>query len=586
MALLAVGPNLKGPIGGGTCVDKQRETAVYERDAAEQARMGLSPDEVISDCAIEFRVPSGCSLKDLGEVKTFSDLNGSEFRCVKLVLDGQILQINSVTDVSTLESEVKKLYEKTEIFQLNFQSKIICQVLIQDMMVEILEGIINTLNSLFNAQDLNKDAVRNQLELLDKVCNQYDDEKVLGVMQENNFDTNRVFREEDILLYMAIEYNLSNVVNFLYHSYSEIKGELLKYSHPIYKAIEEAMKNPDFKLEILKKVASNGGAGVLDQEGELPLGLYCLYNEEGDISDFEKKTKKTKEIIDILIENGGDIHHKDRSLIPYYCTVYNSEVEWLSGTENSSKIGVITKYLIEITSTPIMKCIHNEDYSGLQDIFDGINPRLDDIRADGMTPLMIAVNNQNSKAVRILLEKSSETINNCNYYGNNALKLAVLNQDLEMVKLLCKYNASIVQNTFVDLPEFGEFSNQISTCSPLVFAIKENNVSIINYFLENTDDLTQPDFHKSTVLTIASELLFDNPEIIKEILDKDFGDINGVDNDGDTALMCHIISRNPNIEVIKLLLDKKINPSIANKKKKTAYTVAIDKELPRRLQIF
>ncbi|WP_342273367.1 ankyrin repeat domain-containing protein [Spiroplasma endosymbiont of Acasis viretata] len=87
-------------------------------------------------------------------------------------------------------------------------------------------------------------------------------------------------------------------------------------------------------------------------------------------------------------------------------------------------------------------------------------------------------------------------------------------------------------------------------CSPLYYAVNNNNIEIVKLLLENDADINEQDINGSTPLHWAIEC--NNIEIVKLLLEND-ADINAQDINGCAPL--HWAIECNNIEIVKLLLE-------------------------------
>ncbi|WP_342273365.1 ankyrin repeat domain-containing protein [Spiroplasma endosymbiont of Acasis viretata] len=202
----------------------------------------------------------------------------------------------------------------------------------------------------------------------------------------------------------------------------------------------------------------------------------------------------------------------------------------------------------------------------------GADPNIKDV---GGTPLQIAVSNFNNniEIVKLLLENDAD-INIQNKYGNNTiLDVLFKNNKIEIIKeiLIKKIINDYNEKKYIDilLIYFSKYNDILSFkwlnenfkidsniedketfCSPLYYAVNNNNIEIVKLLLENDADINEQDINGSTPLHWAIEC--NNIEIVKLLLEND-ADINEQDINGCAPL--HWAIECNNIEIVKLLLE-------------------------------
>ncbi|WP_339043682.1 ankyrin repeat domain-containing protein [Spiroplasma endosymbiont of Apeira syringaria] len=203
----------------------------------------------------------------------------------------------------------------------------------------------------------------------------------------------------------------------------------------------------------------------------------------------------------------------------------------------------------------------------------GADPNIKDV---GGTPLQIAVSNFNNniEIVKLLLENDAD-INIQNKYGNNTiLDVLFKNNKIEIIKeiLIKKIINDYNEKKYIDilLIYFSKYNDILSFkwlnenfkidsniedketfCSPLYYAVNNNNIEIVKLLLENDADINEQDINGCAPLHWAIEC--NNIEIVKLLLEND-ADINAQEKSLATPL--HLSIYTNNFDMIKLLLEK------------------------------
>jgi ankyrin repeat protein len=109
----------------------------------------------------------------------------------------------------------------------------------------------------------------------------------------------------------------------------------------------------------------------------------------------------------------------------------------------------------------------------------------------------------------------------------------------------------------------------------LHLAAMKGNKEIVDFLLENGADPLTKDKFGATALHLAAITGHDNT--VKSLTDSPEGriTINSQDNKGDTALI--LAARKGHTDTVKILLERGANPSLTNKQKESATTLATPK---------
>jgi len=143
------------------------------------------------------------------------------------------------------------------------------------------------------------------------------------------------------------------------------------------------------------------------------------------------------------------------------------------------------------------------------------------VRGSEQPLVLIAAERNRYDCVKVLCE------NGCNLWcqtdtHESPLMLAVNNQNLDMVKLMVKYN--------VNLNESSYYTGR----TPLGYAVTNRKLEIVKTLVDAGADMTKRDASGKTILSLACDNKYSNPEIIQYLLEKgcdpfamDFEESNG-----------------------------------------------------------
>lgn len=152
-----------------------------------------------------------------------------------------------------------------------------------------------------------------------------------------------------------------------------------------------------------------------------------------------------------------------------------------------------------------------------------------------------AIRQADAQAVRLFIQAGINT--NARKLNETPLNVAVANADLPTVKVLLEK---------ADINERDGLGNQ-----PLFVALKKNREELFNFLLEKGADPnssgTANNIKNQTVIYVA--VVNDKTDVIQKLLDKG-ADPSIADSGGAVPVSEQILASRPNIEVIKMLLDK------------------------------
>jgi len=361
------------------------------------------------------------------------------------------------------------------------------------------------------------------------------------------------------------------------------------------------------KLDKMIKMVLNNGIPLpetIKKVIEQPTSINDIINEETALNLAVKMIRSDKKaIVEILLRLGADPNIKNKNGKPI---IY----DLLDSTTSDSDILPIFKLLLKFGTNPNIKdqdgipllnyLIESYDnkYSELI-IKYGADPNLVD--ECGFYPLINALSNNRIPIFKLLLEKGADpnniiNLNKCNDEDEEdtcCLIMADHINYLEEIKLLFKYganpNVKVVQYAYQY--NFAAFQRTNITYKTTPFIIillisiersqimfkhnmkESSEYYMIELYLRNGANPNSEDYYKNTPLILVSENgLIDLVKLFS------FGYntfMNHQNNVGDTALI--VACRNKQIEVTKFLIQhKKIDITLENKKKESAFSIACD----------
>ena len=183
----------------------------------------------------------------------------------------------------------------------------------------------------------------------------------------------------------------------------------------------------------------------------------------------------------------------------------------------------------------------------------------------GYTPLKICINNRFEKISKILIIKSKDKIfTDPDYINDNLLHLAVSKSLYEIAKILLEFDDGRISI---------KDSIDNENLSPLMIAIINKNVPIINLLFEYKVDPNIQNAHGKTALMYACDSIINvndensdtNNDLLINILLENGANINIVDNIRQSAIhyACKNIDHN-SIVIFKTLLEYGANPNICD----------------------
>lgn len=143
------------------------------------------------------------------------------------------------------------------------------------------------------------------------------------------------------------------------------------------------------------------------------------------------------------------------------------------------------------------------------------------------TPLCAAIANRHMDATKLLLEHGANP-SKLGHYDTLPIQLAIINDDIDTIELLIDYGVSI-RDTRV-----------------MYTAAKYNNISMIEWFLDNGVDINSRD----AIDALKAAVMKGNPHTVKLLLDRGV-DVNGIS--GSTALHSAVYAER--VDMVRTLIN-------------------------------
>jgi len=269
-------------------------------------------------------------------------------------------------------------------------------------------------------------------------------------------------------------------------------------------------------IEITKLLFDNG----------LPVN-YKQWTGRSPLMHAAESSDKCVEFVSFLLEHGADPNFKSR---------YNVTPLMIASQKGNIKI---VKKLLEKGADPNIKSDYMEN---------------------GLTALMYAVENGNNEIAKNLLEKGADPNIISDRY-KTALMYAVKNGSTESVKFLLENGAD------PNIKEKYDDNN-----SALIIAIQNGNTDAVKILLDNGADPNIINSSKMTPLMTAAKE--GNTEAVKTLLEK--GADSSIHNNNEDMYALTYAITNLNVETVRLMLDKDVDPNLKQRFGENALWVAIE----------
>lgn len=193
----------------------------------------------------------------------------------------------------------------------------------------------------------------------------------------------------------------------------------------------------------------------------------------------------------------------------------------------------------------------------------------------GETPLSVAARHGYTEILQLLLKKGADAKETDDTTGKTALHEAATGGHLESVKVLVGKDESLINITDND------------KMTPLHYAAKQGKTDVVAYLLEKKADINPKDIDGDTPLILAARWGNGSSKDVVELLIKSgkITDINQANNAGETALHAAARSSRPKLELIKVLLNAKADPTFKDKAGQTPAEATTDEDVRKLLSI-
>ena len=187
----------------------------------------------------------------------------------------------------------------------------------------------------------------------------------------------------------------------------------------------------------------------------------------------------------------------------------------------------------------------------------------------GDTPLLtlIRYKKKNNNVIKLLLSQSKIDINKHNSEGTTPLIMAIKQNDLSIINLLLNHkNSDDILDLDINKTDYKERT-------PFLLACKLGNIDIVNILLKNDInniiDINHNNIHGNTPLILAAK--YEHFSVIKKLLEFKNIDINKTNNDNECALEWTCFNQNEDIFNI-LIENKNIDINIKSISTGTPFT--------------
>ena len=423
---------------------------------------------------------------------------------------------------------------------------------------------------------------------------------------KGNADIVKLLLEYNASVNITNNYNYTALIYACIYGNADVVKILLEHKADMY--IETTLENNYLTAlmiacsgnhaEIVRILLENGyDPNYKNQKGETALIYYALM----------KNNKPSREIIKILLEYGADINAKDnRGFTALIGASYAGKTDFVrallennadteiknNDEENTALIYAcesinidMVKALLEYNAnpnvqdkwgrTPLIIACDYRSYDIAKILLDNnADINLSDNRKE--TPLMYSVNGHNIEIAELLL-KYNPDLTLKNNYEETALDIAHnknIYQD-KMVKLILdasskeiKFLYAVIENKIDDVLKYISEGVDINNAvygkygfNALLLASRSHYKEIIKILLEHNADVNFRSYLNNTALEYISNN--DNNFDIAEEFIKRGADVNAMDNDGITPLMC---AASYNAEkILNLLIENNAGINIQNK---------------------
>eukprot|EP01127_Copromyxa_protea_P016885 TRINITY_DN5101_c0_g1_i2.p1 TRINITY_DN5101_c0_g1~~TRINITY_DN5101_c0_g1_i2.p1 ORF type:complete len:515 (-),score=124.38 TRINITY_DN5101_c0_g1_i2:52-1596(-) len=281
--------------------------------------------------------------------------------------------------------------------------------------------------------------------------------------------------------------------------------------------------------DVLKVLIENGGdVNAKTESGASPLHAACYYGDS-------KVDGGSLEMVKLLVQSGSDINAKaDGNETPIMCALgITAETESLLRGQEEIALFLLSQEGVDISGVTeeTSNLLQLASSQGMDRVTAALLERHMNPNEPGPQgyPIHLATKAE-SVATVLALIKGGARLDVLTTQFESPLMLAVIVENLDLVKLFVSHKADI---------------NRVNDAgSVLTYASKKGHLEITKYLLEQKPDVTLKDKNGNTALHVACSRSKTNPELVKLLCDAHVN-VNEKNNKGMTALHeCCSYSRN------------------------------------------
>ncbi|KAI6179468.1 hypothetical protein M3Y98_00613900 [Aphelenchoides besseyi] len=382
------------------------------------------------------------------------------------------------------------------------------------------------------------------------------------LLVDHGADVDEENDEQDVLLVRAIRLKRDDIVQFLLQNRANSTIKARDGSIPLHLAVEAGMTStcdslcrlgtdlntPHPKtglpaIWIALKQEDYGMSQVLISHG-CDIEAWTMNADGVDETLLHRAIDERNEKAAIfLIKNGSDVNAVRKSLNendPTQQTPLHLSVQW--------GLMEVAKALDENGRTAAHIAIIEQDQEVTELLLSHPNPSACFSVRDkwGQTPLSIAMKNRNNKAAELICKRIPQQLVQVNGNGENLLHVAIKANDFESVLFLLGLQIDVnipVQNEIKSTP--------LHICAEFGSEIVMRNLLLAGAVVDTQNELGQTPMHVAAI--------HDRADLLEVLLNEPNGDPNIVDNEGNNAVHCSVLSGHIKTTQF-LLLESEINP--------------------------
>ena len=378
---------------------------------------------------------------------------------------------------------------------------------------------------------------------------------------------------KEIIDYDELEYLLIKAVK--YSDHPEVL-EVLIDAGAYVNIVDEQGRTPLMiavnnrrNIEMIKVLLKKGArVNTWDKEKVTPL-MYAVINNDNRIIELlikhgaylniegaKNKTlayavKNNGEVdsIETLLDYGAKVNEEDKyGQIPLEYAVDNKNIEMITLL---IKYGANVNFRTENNRTIFMKALNLIEEISTIEMFIENGTEINARDEDGLTSLMIAsANNENVNIIELLLQKEISINTRCKN-GRTAISYSVYNENPDIIRKLIEVGGN------VNIKNNGEVT-------PLMEAVIFGKKKVVEILLQAGARVNVKERSGKTplMLAITDRYLYVDIEtrtdVAKMLMDYN-ADIYLEDQNGRTAFMYAVNNKNPDLQLVNILLDKGVN---------------------------